>query len=125
MILHGFLLVCARAHAEALPLLYGINTFSVGESGTVRLRAATEGEPWIKRSSFRYGRVTSPPVPINTPPRWVGWFTSRKPRQFVGHSGCFSQSSIRSIWREMEYREDYWEAIRKLDKTGQIYDFLR
>ncbi|KAK8029296.1 hypothetical protein PG991_006352 [Apiospora marii] len=43
---------CRRAHDEGLPLLYGANTFCVGQRDAVRLLAASVGAQWLRRLDF-------------------------------------------------------------------------
>ncbi|KAK8127261.1 hypothetical protein PG984_008369 [Apiospora sp. TS-2023a] len=43
---------CRRARDEGLPLLYGANTFDVGDERAVRLLAESVGAPWLQRLDF-------------------------------------------------------------------------
>lgn len=45
---------CRRARDEGLPLLYGANTFQVGEERAIRLMAARVGAQWLQRLDFSW-----------------------------------------------------------------------
>lgn len=70
----SLLLTCRRAHTEALPLLYGINTFLVGDDVDLRLLARSVGGPFVRRLDFSW---TLHQAPIRQPrKRWTSWLHS-------------------------------------------------
>ena len=80
----SLLLTCSIIHAEALPLLYGINTVSTGDPVVIRLLAAGVGAPFLKRLDFSW-TLAKPPIPVQHPKGLMGWLKSsgREDRKWV------------------------------------------
>lgn len=80
----SLLLTCCRTHAEALPLLYGINTFSTGDPAVIRLLAAGVGAPLLRRLDFSW-TMSKPPTRVQLPKGWKGWLKSsgREDRKWI------------------------------------------
>ncbi|KAI4862725.1 hypothetical protein F4820DRAFT_14855 [Hypoxylon rubiginosum] len=102
-------LTCARAHAEALPLLYGGNTFSVGDPAVVRLLAAGVGALLLRRFdiSWTLSNPPSPPPTARSQQPKKSW-TASLWRNW-GHRGGKSSKE----WREWT---ETWEALARLER---------
>lgn len=72
------LLSCARAYAEALPLLYGINTFSIGDPVALQLLANRASGPLVRHLDFSW-TLSKPPIPVPHSKGLKGMFRSNPP----------------------------------------------
>ncbi|KAI0883961.1 uncharacterized protein GGS22DRAFT_195097 [Annulohypoxylon maeteangense] len=97
----SLLITCSRAYAEALPILYSVNTFSVGSRDTVSLLAAASYASWIRRLEFHL-RLGKPP--INMQRSGQGWIKRRLNRRFTQR-----EESCHREWLKV------WEDMRKLE----------
>lgn len=97
----SLLMTCSRAYSEALPVLYSINTFSVGSRDTVSLLAAASYASWIRRLEFD-SRPGHPPIIAQRPNQ--GWIERRLNRRFIR----------REEYRRREWLKT-WEDMRKLE----------
>ncbi|KAI1209360.1 uncharacterized protein F4807DRAFT_426451 [Annulohypoxylon truncatum] len=104
----SLLVTCSRAYAEALPVLYSVNTFSVCTRDTVTLLAATSYASWIRRLEFRSWRG-HPPV-IEPLPADMGWIKRRLSRRFVRRE---------EFWRREWLK--IWEDMRKLEGLRWVH----
>ncbi|KAI0376470.1 hypothetical protein F5Y04DRAFT_292716 [Hypomontagnella monticulosa] len=97
----SLLLTCSRAYAEALPVLYGVNTFSAPTRDTAVLLAATSYASWIQR--LEYNTVPGSPPVIG---KWQdqSWIKRRLNRKFVR-----TEERWRRQWLMV------WENMRKLE----------
>ncbi|KAI1348954.1 hypothetical protein F5Y01DRAFT_290844 [Xylaria sp. FL0043] len=78
----SLLLSCARAHAEALPLLYSLNTFCVADTDALRVLAYGVGAPFLRRLEFYLSSAYHPPLrrPWKSP-RWDSWLGKKYRRE--------------------------------------------
>ncbi|KAI0116141.1 hypothetical protein F4776DRAFT_636853 [Hypoxylon sp. NC0597] len=97
----SLLMTCSRAYAEALPVLYSANTFSVGSRDTVTLLAASSYASWIRRLEF-HSRPGKPPIDVQRPDQ--GWIKRRLNRRFIQR-----EEYCRREWLKT------WEDMRKLE----------
>ncbi|XDG06064.1 hypothetical protein ABKA04_005679 [Annulohypoxylon sp. FPYF3050] len=97
----SLLLTCSRAYAEALPVLYSINTFSPCSPDTVTLLANTSYASWIQRLEF-HQRVSSPPIIEKRPKE--GWIMRRINRKFI-----LGEEIRRREWLKV------WEDVQKFE----------
>ncbi|KAI1134030.1 hypothetical protein F5Y05DRAFT_251103 [Hypoxylon sp. FL0543] len=97
----SLLMTCSRAYAEALPVLYSVNTFSVGSRDTVTLLAAASYASWIRRLEFHW-QTGKPPINVQRPDQ--GWMKRRLNRRFIR----------REEYRRREWLKT-WEDMRKLE----------
>ncbi|KAI0898872.1 hypothetical protein F4806DRAFT_455867 [Annulohypoxylon nitens] len=97
----SLLLTCSRAYAEALPILYSINTFSPCSSDTVILLANTSYASWIQRLEFSPW-IRSPPIIEKRPKE--GWIMRKINRKFI-------------LEEKIRHREwlKVWEYMRKFE----------
>ncbi|KAI1394926.1 hypothetical protein F4819DRAFT_227745 [Hypoxylon fuscum] len=97
----SLLMTCSRAYAEALPVLYSVNTFSVGSRGTVSLLAATSYASWIRRLEL-HSQLGNPPTNVQRPDK--GWIKRWLNRRFTQREEyCLRE------WLQ------FWEDMRKLE----------
>ncbi|KAI8630265.1 hypothetical protein F5Y19DRAFT_429496, partial [Xylariaceae sp. FL1651] len=70
----SLLLSCRRAHDEALPLLYGLNTFYVGTPDAIRMLAYGVGAPFIRRLEVYFSSIAQMPLRASwKSPTWDSW----------------------------------------------------
>ncbi|KAI0836244.1 hypothetical protein F5Y06DRAFT_274596 [Hypoxylon sp. FL0890] len=107
----SLLMTCSRAYAEALPVLYSVNTFSMGSSDTVSLLAAASYASWIRRLEF-VSLSGMPPISVQRPDE--GWIERRLNRRFFqGEEFC------RAAWLKT------WEDMRKLEGLRWLHVKVR
>ncbi|KAI1088258.1 hypothetical protein F5B19DRAFT_472067 [Rostrohypoxylon terebratum] len=103
----SLLLTCSRAYAEALPVLYSVNTFSPCSPDTVALLANTSYMSWIRRLEYR-PYITSPPIVEKLPRHHLidRWLSRKYTRR---------QETCRCQWLKV------WEDMRKLEGLQWLY----
>jgi hypothetical protein len=87
----SLLQTCAHGHAEALPLLYSVNTFQTGDPVAVRLLAQSVGASFVRRLDFHWTMSKAPEKPRT---RLIRWLRSER---------------LEEGWPKV------WEAIKHLD----------
>ncbi|KAI1272459.1 hypothetical protein F5Y07DRAFT_302370 [Xylaria sp. FL0933] len=99
----SLLLSCARAHAEALPLLYSLNTFCVVDTDVFRVLAYGVGAPFLTRLEVYLCRSYRPPLlpPWKSPTRWDSWLGKKHRRE--------------RKWAR------YWEPIKRFQSLQYLY----
>ncbi|OTA67250.1 hypothetical protein K449DRAFT_430452 [Hypoxylon sp. EC38] len=97
----SLLLTCSRAYAEGMPVLYSINTFSMGSRDTVRLLAATSYASWIRRLNFHLWR---PKPPLNMERPDDGWIKLGLNRRFY-HNEERNYNDWLKVWQDMRKLE--------------------
>ncbi|KAI1455910.1 hypothetical protein F4805DRAFT_476508 [Annulohypoxylon moriforme] len=97
----SLLVTCSRAYAEALPVLYSVNTFSARSRDTVTLLAATSYALWLRRLEFHLVQG-HPPNKVQHPRE--GFIMRRLNRKFV----------LRDEYRRRGWLK-IWENMRKLE----------
>lgn len=95
----SLLLTCSRTHAEALPILYGGNTFDARKAGAVMMLSGMEGAPLIKRLEYRQS-WRRPPLPEKGRMRWRSQYKRRKQQN--------------TEWLET------WESIKKMEQLKYL-----
>lgn len=95
----SLLLTCSRTHAEALSILYGINTFAARKAGAVKMLSGMEGAPLIKQLEYRQS-WRRPPLPEKGRMRWRPQSRRRKQQN--------------TEWLEM------WASIKKMEQLKYL-----
>ncbi|RDL33022.1 uncharacterized protein BP5553_08461 [Venustampulla echinocandica] len=94
----SLLLTCRRAHAEALPILYGINTFLVGNDTDLRLLARGMGGPFVRQLEFSWTLYEAPIRQLRK--RWTSWLRSDR-----------LEERWLKAWEEIKHMELCWLQV--------------
>ncbi|KAK5629269.1 hypothetical protein RRF57_004984 [Xylaria bambusicola] len=112
----SLLLSCARAHDEALPLLYSLNTFVVSELRTLRFLANGVGAPYITRLEVLV--TTTFDIPLGPSHdsftrwnRWIGKKCLRERKWARQWEPVKKFGSLQYLFIELEARGVFWKEI--------------
>ncbi|KAI0811452.1 hypothetical protein GGR55DRAFT_101990 [Xylaria sp. FL0064] len=96
-------LSCARAHTEALPLLYGLNTFYVMDPETIQMLAEGVGAPFLRHLEVYLSSVYRPPLRRSwkSPTRWDSWLGKK--------------------YRRERRWANYWEPVKRFQSLQYLF----
>ncbi|KAJ3579698.1 hypothetical protein NPX13_g871 [Xylaria arbuscula] len=111
--LTSLLLSCARAYDEALPVLYGLNTFCVCDLGSLRSLARGVGAPYITRLEVMIKSLFHLPLgpSQNSLTRWNRWLGKK----------CLREREWARKWGTIKRFERLQHLFIELEAPGAIW----